>query len=158
MKSITMLVMDVDGTLTDGKIYMGENYEIMKVFCIKDGYAIRNLLPKYGIVPVFLTARESVIIENRAKELNVDFVYQATNDKLALLNSIINEKNVTFENIAYIGDDLNDIDCMKVCGLRGCPSDAADEIKNIVDFISSKEGGNGAVREFIEWVISRTSF
>jgi len=155
MKKITILVMDVDGTLTDGKIYMSENGELMKVFCIKDGYAIRNILPEHGIVPIFLTERESMIVANRAKELSVNFVFQSVKDKFALLKHIISENKVTFENIAYIGDDLSDIACMKVCGLRGCPSDAADEIKCYVDFISSKEGGKGAVREFIEWIIKR---
>jgi len=152
---IKMLVMDVDGTLTDGKIYMGQDGEILKAFNVKDGYAINEILPKHGITPIIITSRISKIVENRANEIGIKFVHQGVKDKLPLIKKIADENFVTLEEIAYIGDDLNDMDCIKVCGFTGCPSDAVTEIKNTVNFISSKNGGNGAVREFVEIIINR---
>ena len=147
--------MDVDGTLTDGKIYMGEKGEVFKVFDSKDGYAIHDMLPKYGILPVIITGRKSNIVENRARELGITYIYQGVEDKLSLLKEIVQEKELTMVNVAYIGDDISDLDCMKCCRIKGCPADATPEIKSIANFISSKNGGNGAVREFIEAIIKK---
>jgi 3-deoxy-D-manno-octulosonate 8-phosphate phosphatase (KDO 8-P phosphatase) len=147
------MVMDVDGTLTDGKIYMGQEGEIFKAFNVRDGYAIHELLPKYNIIPVIITGRISRIVENRAKEIGITHIFQGIDDKLEQLRKLVQEKNISLANVAYIGDDINDLECMKTCGLKGCPADAAPEIKNIADFISKKNGGEGAVREFIENII-----
>jgi 3-deoxy-D-manno-octulosonate 8-phosphate phosphatase (KDO 8-P phosphatase) len=151
---IKMLIMDVDGTITDGKIYMGEHGEILKAFNIKDGYAIREILPKYNIIPVIITSRMSKIVENRALELCISHIYQGVIDKKILLKEIIEQENISMSNVAYIGDDINDLECMMSCGLRGCPADAVSEIKEIADFISKKNGGDGAVREFIEIIVN----
>ena len=153
---IKFLVMDVDGTLTDGKIYMGINGEIMKSFDVKDGYAINDLLPRHGIKPVILTGRRSEIVENRAKELGIEFVFQKVKDKLCFLKEFAVAQKVTLEEIAFIGDDLNDFECIKFCGISGCPNDAVNEIKSKVDFISAKNGGNGALREFAEYIVEIT--
>ena len=150
---IQILVMDVDGTLTDGKIYIGEHGEVFKAFNIKDGYAIHDILPKYNILPVIITGRISRIVENRAKELGITYIYQGINDKLSVLVDILHERNLSMSNVAFIGDDINDLECMKNCGIKGCPADAVLEIKAVADFISSKNGGDGAVREFIEIII-----
>lgn len=152
--AIKFLMMDVDGTLTDGKIYMGENGELMKAFNAKDGYAIRNLLPEYGITPVIITGRESKIIANRAQELRVPMLFQGIEDKITTLRDIASDKGIRFEEIAFIGDDLNDLLCIKTCGLSGCPADAADEVKICVDYVAGKNGGAGAVRDFVEWIIA----
>jgi len=149
-----MLLMDVDGTLTDGKIYMGQDGEAFKVFNVKDGYAINEILPKHGITPVIITSRISKIVENRAKEIGIKLVYQGVKDKLEILKKIADENAVTLEKIAYIGDDINDMECVRSCGFSGCPEDAVIEIKDIADFISKKKGGEGAVREFIEAMIN----
>lgn len=150
---IKYLIMDVDGTLTDGKIYMGSDGEVMKAFSIKDGCGIHDILIPNKIEPVIMTGRSSKIVENRCKELGITKLYQGiSNKKEKLLNITTNYKEV-----AYIGDDINDLSCMKLIkeagGLIGCPNDAVKEIKTIADFISSKNGGNGAVRDFIEWII-----
>ena len=150
---IKMLAMDVDGTLTDGKIYLSENGEILKAFCIKDGYAIHDLLPTHGIIPILITGRSSKIVENRAQELGVDMVFQGVKDKLALLKKIADENKVTLDEIAYIGDDLNDLECINACGLSGCPADAVESVQERADYISNNNGGFGAVRDFIEYVI-----
>jgi ribulose-phosphate 3-epimerase len=154
-KPIKFFITDVDGTLTDGKIYIGENEEMMKAFDIKDGYAIHELLPEYGIKPIFITGRESKIVENRASELGVTLVFQNIKDKLSQLKKIADENSITLEEIAYIGDDISDLDCIKACGISGCPADAPEEIKQYTDFISKKPCGSGAVRDFVEWIISR---
>lgn len=149
---IKMLVMDVDGTLTDGHIYMGPQGEPMKVFSCKDGLGIKELLPKLGITPVIITGRDSIITANRAKELRIEALYQGIADKLPLLKQIAAEHGLEPGEIAYIGDDLNDWDCMKYCGLTACPQDAENAIKEIVSFVAPREGGKGAVRDFIEYI------
>ena len=132
---------------------MGENGEVMKAFNAKDGYAINEILPEHDITPVIITGRKSNIVENRARELNVAMLFQGVGDKLALVKKIADENSLALEEIAYIGDDINDLDCIKACGLSGCPADAASEVRNNADFVSSLLGGAGAVRDFIEYLI-----
>ena len=152
-KNIRYLAMDVDGTLTDGKINMSASGEVFKSFNIKDGYAIHEILPKVNITPVIITGRTSDIVKNRAKELGIDKVFQGVLDKTEALKSV----TADLSRVAFIGDDLNDLECMKAVkaagGILGCPADAAKEVKDIADFVSNKDGGNGAVREFIDWLI-----
>ena len=150
---IKMLVMDVDGTLTDGKIYMGSDGEVFKAFDVKDGYAIAHL-HEVGIIPVIITGRKSKIVENRAKELNIKEVYQGVSDKVEKLKVVAKDNRVLLEEVAYIGDDLNDLDCMGICGLSACPNDAIDEVIQNVNYICKHSGGNGAVREFIEYILN----
>ena len=157
---IKVLAMDVDGTLTDGKIYMGNCGEFVKAFYIKDGYAIKHILPQYNIIPVIITGRESQIVLNRCKELNIQYCFQDCAVKINQLHKIAANFNITvdaegvYREIAYIGDDSNDLECMKKCGYVGCPADAVPQVRKIADFISGKNGGDGAVREFIENIIS----
>ena len=152
---IKMLVMDVDGTLTDGCIYMGPDGEAMKAFNCQDGYGIAQILPKMGIVPVIITGRTSRILENRAAELKIGHLYQKVADKLSLLKSLAEEMGIAREEIAYIGDDLNDLECMQYCGFSACPADAVSGVVSAVDYVCSRNGGRGAVREFIEFICSR---
>ena len=164
MKNIKFLVMDVDGTLTDGKIYMGAGGEVFKSFDIKDGYGITTILPKAGIVPVVITARKSKIVENRCAELDIPFFFQGQKDKLLCLKNFLcgfnnqNETDYTLADAAYIGDDLPDLVCMEAVkeagGLCACPSDAVEQVRKVCDFVSTKNGGNGAVRELIEWMMN----
>ncbi len=146
---IKLLVMDVDGTLTDGKIYIGNDGEMFKAFDIKDGYAINEMLPAMGIVPIIITGRISKIVENRAKELHITELYQGRHDKLNTLLEVMKKYNCTKENVAYIGDDILDLVCMEQCGLTACPADAVEEVKQKVTYVCKKNGGEGAVREFI---------
>lgn len=153
-KHVKYLFIDVDGTLTDGKIYMGQSGEVMKAFDIKDGFGIRNIAIPAGITSVICTGRESDIVLNRCKELGIDHIFQGVADKKKKIIEII--KDTSQEFLAYIGDDINDLDCMKmiknVGGLVGCPADAAKEVCDIADFVAPHNGGNGAVRDFIEWL------
>lgn len=147
--NIKLLVMDVDGTLTDGKIYMSADGELLKAFNIKDGYAIAHLKDKQ-IVPVIITGRSSEILVRRCRELGIVELYQGIEDKPAKLLSICEKYQVETSNVAYIGDDLNDLECMKICGCSAAPADAVEEVLSCVDYICKHRGGEGAVREFIE--------
>lgn len=148
--------MDVDGTLTDGKIYTSIQGEIMKAFSIKDGYGIKEILPKYNISPVIITGRESRILSIRCEELMIKDVYQGILDKKAVLENIVKKKGVTFGEVAYIGDDLNDLSCMRIIknagGIVGCPKDSDKTIQDLSQFISQYNGGQGAVRDFINYI------
>lgn len=165
MEKIKFLIMDVDGTLTDGKIYMGENGELFKAFDIKDGCGIKDILPEYGVIPIIITARKSKILENRCRELNIDMLFQGERNKIERVDQILklfsdkDAKQYDYSNCAYIGDDILDLQCMipikNMGGIVGCPLDAVEDIKKIADFISCKNGGNGAVREFIEWILMK---
>lgn len=150
---IKYLVMDVDGTLTDGKIYMGDNGEVMKAFSIKDGCGIHDILIPSGIVPIILTGRKSTIVENRCSEIGIKDIYQGVLNKVKKLNTLVQD----FSTVAYIGDDINDFSAMEYIkdrgGIIGCPADAVQKVKDIADYVSTKNGGDGAVREFIEWLI-----
>ena len=157
MNRIKAIVMDVDGTLTDGAIYMGEHGEVMKRFDIKDGYAIHNMMPEMGITPIVITGRTSNIVMNRCRELGISYVKQGCRDKAAELKSIVVELGLSMEEVAYIGDDIGDIECMKLVGIAICPNDAVEAVKNICDYISECPGGHGVVREFVECIKKRYS-
>lgn len=150
---IKALVMDVDGTLTDGRIYIGPAGECMKAFNVKDGYGIAQILPKYGILPIIITGRESAITERRAVELNIYCLYQNVSNKVLALKKIMDEKKLVSDEVAYIGDDLNDLPAMKVCGCVGCPIDSSKEVLEYADYVCTKHGGAGAVREFIDYIV-----
>ena len=154
---IKYLVMDVDGTLTDGKIYIGNDGEMMKAFNIKDGCGIHDILIPSGITPVIITGRTSKILENRCKELGITNLHQGISNKIEKLLTITTD----LSSVAYIGDDINDLSCMepvKVAGgVVGCPADAVKRVVDIADFVSSKNGGNGAVRDFIEWIVEKNN-
>lgn len=154
---IKYLVMDVDGTLTDGKIYMGRTGEICKAFNVKDGCGIHDILPKHLIEPVVITTRSSLFLKKRCEELGIKKVYQGVTDKKERLKEILTAEQAQLCNVAYIGDDMNDFSCMTMIkqagGLVGCPEDSVSGVKEIADFISGKGGGEGAVREFIDWIV-----
>ncbi len=149
--NIKVLIMDVDGTLTDGHIYMGPDGEAMKAFHAKDGYGIVEL-GNMGILPVIITGRKSRIVENRAEELQIKHLYQGVPDKLSKLKEILKTLNCSQDQMAYIGDDLNDLACIDYCGMSACPADAVEEVKTTVDYVCTHKGGQGAVREFIDYL------
>lgn len=149
---IKALAMDVDGTLTDGGIYIGSNGEIMKRFCVKDGYALSIMLPQMKIIPIVITGRESKIVQARCAELGITRIIQRSTDKLNDLKNVLARENILLSETAYFGDDLNDYDCVLQAGIGGCPKNAVKEIRKIADYITKHKAGNGAVREFIEWI------
>lgn len=153
--NIKLFIMDVDGTLTDGKIYMGTNGEAMKAFNVKDGYAITKMLSEKRIVPVIITGRHSSIVENRSSELGIKELYQGVQNKLEKLIEVATKYSATQREVAYIGDDLNDLPCIDFCGMTACPHDAVSGVKERVDYVCEHDGGDGAVREFVEYIINK---
>ena len=151
---IKALVLDVDGTLTDGKIYMSANGELMKAFNIKDGYAIAHL-PQYGITPIIITGRKSEIVEQRCKELKINEIHQGIEDKAIKLREVCDRLGIKTSECAYIGDDLNDICCMQLCGLKAAPADAVKFVRKHVDYVCEAKGGDGAVREFCDYLTAQ---
>ena len=151
---IKLVLLDVDGTLTDGGIYRGNNGEELKRFNVKDGYAIVNA-QKLGIEFGIITGRKSELVEIRSNELKIKYLYQGISEKTVILEEIMQKTGLKKGEIAYMGDDLNDILIMKQSGLTGAPKDAADEVIQIADFVSEKNGGSGAVREFVEYILKK---
>ena len=151
---IKLVLLDVDGTLTDGGIYRGNNGEELKRFNVKDGYVIVNA-QKLGVEFGIITGRKSELVEIRSNELKIKYLYQGISEKTVILEEIMQKTGLKKEEIAYMGDDLNDILIMKQSGLTGAPRDAADEVIQIVDFVSGKNGGSGAVREFVEYILKK---
>ncbi len=154
-KKIKLFLSDVDGTLTDAGMYYGENGEEFKKFNTHDGKGF-ELLRKAGIKTGIITSENTKIVENRAKKLKVDFLYQGLEHKgkLDIAKEICKELNITLDEVAYIGDDINCKELLSSVGIAACPANALDEIKNLSNIIKlDKKGGDGAVREFIEILI-----
>lgn len=154
VKKIKYLVMDIDGTLTDGKIYMGSNGEMVKAFSVKDGCGIHDIAIPNEIMPIIITGRESDIVLNRCVELGIKEVYQGVKNKFDVLTAVTSN----LDTVAYIGDDINDLPCMisikEAGGIVGCPKDAVKKVLDVSDFVAEHKGGDGAVREFIEWILA----
>ncbi|MGM0508946.1 MAG: KdsC family phosphatase [Fusobacteriota bacterium] len=151
-KHIKMIILDIDGTLTDGTIYINNNGVESKGFNAKDGLAIVEAR-KQGIPSAIITGRESTVVEIRARELGITEVHQGVENKLGKIREIAKKYNLEKYNFAYIGDDVNDLPALKKVGFRGTPYDGVQEVKEVADFISSCKGGHGAVREFIEYIL-----
>lgn len=155
MNRVKYMIMDVDGTLTDGKIYMSGQGELVKAFNIKDGYGIAHLLKENNICPIIITGRKSEILEKRCEELGITSLHQGIENKTDKLLSLVVEADLQYT--AYIGDDENDIECMRLIkqygGRIGAPFDAVRSVRDIADYVCDSKGGEGAVREFIEWLI-----
>lgn len=152
MKKIKILAMDVDGTLTDGHVYISDQGEAMKAFDIKDGMGIVKARER-GIVPAIITGRKSQIVVNRAKELKIPEVFQAVGDKTEVLRSLAQKYECALGEIAFIGDDENDLEAMGLCGFCACPADAVDAVKERADYVCARNGGRGAVRELIDMLL-----
>ena len=152
--AIKLAAFDVDGVLTDGSLTFDENGHEYKTFNAKDGQGIVNL-NKAGIITAIITARENGTVFHRAKNLNIKELHQGVKNKIATLENIMQKYNITFDEIAYMGDDLPDICILEKVALKGCPNDAVEEVKAIANFISNKNGGRGAVREFCDYILKK---
>ena len=154
LELIRWLVLDVDGTMTDGGIYLDGNGIETKKFTVQDGAGI--LLAKAaGIEPVILTGRESGCVTKRAQELGIIHVYQNVKNKKDRLARFLEEHQIQPEEAAYVGDDLNDLEAMKCVGTAVCPQNAAEQVKSFCAYVLSSRGGEGAVREFVEMILEK---
>lgn len=152
LTKIRLFAMDVDGTLTDGKIYISDSGEAMKAFSPKDGLGIK-LLMKHGIIPAIITGRTSKIVENRCKEIGIQVLYQGITDKAATLRDIMAHYELAPEQVAYIGDDMNDLSAMETAGVTFAPADCARQLVPYVDILLTKKAGESPVREAIDRIL-----
>ena len=152
-KSIKIVLTDVDGVLTDGGMYYSKNGEVMKKFNTRDGMGV-ELLSKNHIGTIIITKEKSEIVKQRGKKIKVLKTYIGISKKENLLEKICKENKVSLNNIAYIGDDINDLEIMKRVGFSATPKNGIEKIKNISDYICESNGGDGVFREITELIIS----
>jgi len=152
--SIKLIVLDVDGTMTDSHITYSETGDEIKSFNVKDGLAIASWR-KLGRQVAIITGRSSNIVARRAKELRIEHFYQGIDNKKEVLEALLEKLDLTMENVAAIGDDLNDLQMLKAAKISFVPRDASAYVDKIATVILSKKGGNGAVREMIEYLIKK---
>lgn len=153
LSKIKLVAMDVDGTLTDGAMYYSAKGEQLKRFSTRDGMGIM-LLQEYGIKTAIITSENTEIVTSRAKKLNIEDVILGSKEKDGEIKQLAKKHNLSLDEIAYIGDDINDISALKIVGLSACPQDASDFVKDVAIYICDSSGGNGAVRELAELILS----
>ncbi len=152
-RDIKHLIVDVDGTLTDGGVYYDDNGNEIKKFNTKDGagfFAAREA----GIKIVVLTGRKCPATERRMREMKVELLVQDCKDKVSFIKNYISDNSIEKDEIGYIGDDINDAAPMKLCGFVGCPADACKEVIKIADYVSQIKGGYGAMRDVVEHILT----
>ncbi len=152
LKQIKLLILDIDGVLTDGNIYFGPNGEEIKVFNTHDGQGIRIAL-HVGLNVTWLSGRKCSAIEKRAADLGIKKIYLGIRDKLRFFQNVLDDFCVEYSQVAYVGDDLPDLPLLKLVGLAMSPSDAVPEVREFVHYVASKPGGKGSVREIIELIL-----
>lgn len=154
---IQLVCCDVDGTLTDGRINIGCNGEIFKSFCVKDGLGI-TLAQKIGIKFAIISGRRSEITEVRARELGIDELYQGVHDKREIVEMLKEKYQLEKEQVAYVGDDVNDAQVKTAVGVFAVVKNAHPKAKEVADIVLESNGGEGAVREFLDKFVIGESF
>jgi len=152
--SIELIVLDVDGTMTDSRISYSANGDEIKSFNVKDGLAIASWR-RLGKQVAIITGRKSEIVARRAKELNIEHFYQGIKNKKEVLEELLLKLDLTMESVATIGDDLNDLQMIKASKISFVPRDASIFVEKEASVILTKKGGDGAVREMIEYLINK---
>jgi len=149
---IRLLLLDVDGVLTDGRIIYGASGTEAKAFDVKDGHGLK-LIQRAGISVGIITGRESEAVKRRAEELGVEYLYQGAKNKLKPFNEILERSGLNEKNVAYVGDDLVDLPILRKVGFAATVADAVDEVKSCVAYVSTRPGGRGAVREICDHLL-----
>lgn len=152
IRQIRLLILDVDGVLTDGRIIMDDTGREIKHFDVKDGHGLKILM-RYGIAVVLLTGRSSSVVKHRARDLGIDEVHQEIFNKVDMLDEILRRRNLKASQVAFVGDDIVDIPLLKRVGFSIAVADASEDVKRIVDYITVRQGGRGAVREVCEIIL-----
>jgi 3-deoxy-D-manno-octulosonate 8-phosphate phosphatase (KDO 8-P phosphatase) len=151
-KTLKLLICDIDGVFSDGRVYMGNDGEELKAFHTRDGFGVKSLL-NAGIEVAVITGRQSTIVANRMQGLGVTHIYQGQDNKVIAFNMLIEKLNISPEHVAYIGDDVIDLPVMNLCGLSVAVADAHPLVKKGADFSTSIRGGFGAVRELADLIL-----
>lgn len=150
---IKMFLTDCDGCLTDGGMYYSENGDELKKFNTKDGMGLR-LLSEKGIITGIITGEDRELNQKRAQKLHVDELFQNVKDKTAVIRQLCDKYHISPEQVAYVGDDINDLDAIKYVGYGCCVNDANSAVKKYADYVAVRNGGQGAVREIIDKILS----
>jgi YrbI family 3-deoxy-D-manno-octulosonate 8-phosphate phosphatase len=156
-RKIKLVLTDNDGVLTDTGVYYSDEGEIYKRFSIRDGMGVERLRKELNIETGIITGEISGYIKKRAEKLKIKELLLGATEKHLLLSEIQKRNNIKPDNIAYIGDDVNDIELIKLVGLTASPADGMADIRNIVDYVCEQKGGHGAFREFAELIIALKS-
>lgn len=143
-----LIITDIDGVWTDGGMYITEKGDEFKKFNTSDSLGI-IIAKEFKILTCIITGEKTKLLQKRAEKLGVDYVFQGVKNKIKIAEKLINDLNISFDNVAYIGDDIGDINLLKKVSISACPNQAPDFIKNMVTFISKKNGGDGAFRDFV---------
>lgn len=149
---INTFIFDVDGVLTDGLLYCFSDGEQVRAFNIKDGFAIKHAI-RQGYRVAVISGKDEPGVRKRLKQLDIEDIFLGVEEKVDTFEDYIYMQGIHPATVAYMGDDMPDYEVMERCGLRACPADAAEDIKEISTFISSKKGGRGAVRDLIEQIM-----
>ncbi len=152
---VRWVLTDCDGVLTDGGVYYSERGEEMKRFHMRDGMGVKRLRA-FGIETCIVTGETSPSVVKRAEKLGIEDVHLGVRDKLPLVQKVLSERQIDWQSVAYIGDDVNDLQVLQKAGFSACPSDGVEEVKAIVDVVLQNRGGNGAFREFAELIMKRS--
>jgi len=155
LADIQMLVMDVDGVLTDGTLIINGDGSESKFFNSLDGHGIR-MWQRAGLKVAFLSGRESEPTKYRAEQLEIDYCVQNCYDKLSALEKLLEQQGLSLDRVAYIGDDLTDLPAIRCAGFGVAVANAVDELKQYADYVTTRRGGSGAVREVIEYILKNT--
>jgi len=153
LRGVRLLAMDVDGVLTDAGMYYTESGDELKKFTTRDGMGIK-LLQAAGLVTAFITREKTTIVERRGQKLAVPEVHQGVDDKLAVLTTLAKKYGLSLDQVAYIGDDVNDLEALRAVGFSAAPADAMPSVLKAVHFICKKKGGDGAVRELADLILA----
>ena len=154
-KRIQLLLLDVDGVMTDGRIIYDNHGGETKAFDVKDGHGLK-LVQRAGIQVGIITGRESSVVDRRAKELGIEMVYQGVKNKLLPFREILQKLALQTEEVAYIGDDIVDLPILRQVGFAATVADAVDEVKAHVHLVARRNGGRGAVREICDLILQES--
>lgn len=157
LKKVKMLLLDVDGVMTDGRIIMDSDGRELKNFNVRDGHGL-VMIQRHGIAVGILTGRTSAVVDHRARDLKITEVYQGALNKKEVFAQILQKNRLTPDQIAYMGDDIVDIPVLKMVGFSAAVADALEIVKKTVDYVSSCRGGEGAVREVCEMLLAAQGF
>ena len=153
LKDLKLFATDVDGVLTDGGMYYGESGEELKKFHTRDGMGLK-LLQVEGVITAIITMENTKIVERRGIKLGIPEVFQGAKDKVAVLCKLSEKYGIPYSQMAYIGDDVNDVEALKTVGFAAAPADSVEQVRQIVHYVCQKKGGEGAVREVIDRILS----
>jgi 3-deoxy-D-manno-octulosonate 8-phosphate phosphatase (KDO 8-P phosphatase) len=152
LKKIKMIILDVDGVMTDGYVIIDDNGHETKNFNVRDGHGLK-MIQRYGIKVVLLTGRQSEVVKHRARDLGIKEIHQKVFNKKEVFAKILKKNKLKADQIAFIGDDIVDIPVLKAAGFSAAVADAVDVVKKSVDYITKNNGGHGAVREICDMLL-----